>query len=293
MAEVAVAPETEQTPPEDVAVVSPESPTEAAPAPENVEETSPVDAILDSIGAASTANAGENDTNATPDPVVPPEPQQSPEQIRQQERERVTAENRINGLKWVVTQDAPDKLAKLANQLDEEGREILRTELNRIKGAFDPLLQRAVDVDTNIAPQHRNQGWNEAVTDMSNQVWKALPDVLGEDGAKAVQGSLPQNATWGHMANAIAKEARKGYVPAKDYVSKASTQEHLAKFEAALKDRAAQGIVTSSLRELNGTGGQDLPAARTSGRLQPGSQEWAEEAPVSELLADRARRASA
>ena len=151
------------TPPEDATVLIPESPTESAPAPENVEEPSAVDAFLESIGSASAGNAGDQGENAASDPVVPPAPvAPTPDQIRADERNRVETQNRINGLKWVITEDSPAKLARLESELSEEGREILRTELNRIKGAFDPLLQRAIDVDTNIAPSIRNAAATDA-----------------------------------------------------------------------------------------------------------------------------------
>jgi hypothetical protein len=263
VAEATLTAETVETPSEEVAVVTPDSPTESVPAPENVEVASPVDAILESIGSASAENAGDHGANATPNEVVPPAVQgPTPDQIRQEERERVQNENRVNGLRWVVAEDAPAQLAKLEAELSDDGRKILQNEINRIKGAFEPLLARAVEVDTKLAPGIRSAALKEAEDFTLASFATSAKEELGEAAFKALTET--RHASWVGVGKLLIQEARKGYVPSADYVSKASAKAQLDKLETALKDRGASGIVTRSLAELTGSTGPDTPAA-TSG----------------------------
>lgn len=257
--------ETEVTPTEDEAVVSPEALTESTPAPENVEDTSAVDAILEGIASAGTEAVGADGKNATSDEKVPPAAP-SEDQIRLDERAKVEAQKRIDGLKWVVTEDAPNKLAALREELSEKGWATLVNEVNRMKGAFSPLLDRAVDVDTNYAPQVHTQGWNAAITQATEQSWDVIKKELGDDTLKAIQDAKP--SSWGALLDAGIKAARKGFVPASDYVSKAFTKERLARIEQSLKERGAVGIVTHSLKDLADTG-PNTPAARGGSGNQP------------------------
>ncbi len=263
MAEATLTTETEVvTPPNDAAVLPPESPAESVPAPENVEapandEPSVVDAILDSIGNAVAKDAGDDGKNAAPDGVVPYQPTE--EQIRAAERARVNAENRAAGLRAVIMEDAPTTLwRELSGELTDEKRQVLIDQINRIKGAYDPLLQRAVEVDTNYAPQVRTQALKEAEDWTLQNLGEAVKAELGDAAYKAFTET--RHGSWQDVGKFFTKEARKGWV-SKETLN-ATLKTEFDKFEQQLKDRGAQGIVTTSLAQLKGGTGPEVPPAR-------------------------------
>ncbi len=247
--------ETEVTPSEEAAVATPESAPESVPAPENTEDSSRKE-LVSSIVSTFTEDGAKDGSNAAPDGVVPPAGP-TPQQIAANVRSQVENENRLKGLKWVAMEDGPSKLWALADRLDDSDKQILATEINRIKGAFDPLLQRAVDVDTNYAPQVRQAAHKEAEDFTLGKLTDAIRQTLGEAEAEAF--SKAGHKSWEDVGAYTIKAARKGYVSVETATKK--LEETIAKYDVALAERAASGIVTRSLSELKGSTGPETPAA--------------------------------
>lgn len=269
-------PETEVTPPEDVAVTTPESTPESTPAPETNEEPSVIDAILESFGEGEGTGADDGKGLATDGKVPPAEVALTPEEAKAQGRREAEAEiaNRQTTAQRQAYLDGVRRSfqavdAELDAKADEwglttEGRQWLRGRFQAHNGHWGVLHQAALN---EASPEIKIQGFNEGVMDASEKAWTGIKEELGEPALKAIQTAKPD--TWADLAKAVAKEARKGYVPSSDYVSKASAKAQLDKLEAALKDRGASGIVTRSLADLTGGTGPDTPAARggSGGRM--------------------------
>ena len=264
MAEVAQA-EPEVTPSEEAAVATPESAPEAVPAPENTDTS--IDEIVSSISSAFTDNGAKDGSNAASDAVVPPAGP-TPEQIAASVRTQVESENRLKGLKWVAMEDGPAKLLALDDgSLSDQQRAILHNEINRIKGAFEPLLQRAVDVDTTYAPQVRQAALKEAEDWTLGQLTSSIKKTLGDAEAKAF--SEAKHGSWEDVGAYFTKAARKGYVPVEQVTT--TLRERFAVYDQALKERAEADppIITRSLSELKGSTGPETPTATggTGGRM--------------------------
>lgn len=262
MAEATLTPvETEVTPPEDVALTTPESAPETEPAPEADEEASVIDSILESFGSDEETGAGDGKGAATDGSVSTPEKALTPEEIREQTRREVEAEN-ANKQTAAQRQAYLDGVrrsfqavdAELDAKADEwglptEARQWLRGRFQNHNGHWNVLYQAALE---EAAPTLKVQGWNEGVQDASEKAWAGIKEELGEPALKAIQTAQP--ATWAELAKAVAKEARKGYV-AKEEVTKAQ-RKVLAKLKEPL---AARGI---TLEQLTGSTGPDVPPAR-------------------------------
>ena len=257
--------ETEVQPPEAAVVSPPESDAQSAPPPENTdapadagEETAVARDIVARIRKTVTKDAPEDGPNAAPDgaPAGP-----TADQIAANVRAQVESENRHKGLKWVALEDSPAKLWALADQLDEAGQRILANEINRIKGAVQPLADRAVDVENNYAPTVRTQALRDAETFTFGKLTELVKEDFGE--AEATKFAQTNHGSWEGVGKYLVKAARKGYVPESE-IDKALT-EQFSVYEKELRARAAQKIVTGSLKELDGTGGVDVPGPTTTG----------------------------
>lgn len=268
MAEAILAPETEVTPPNDDALLTPDSTTESAPPADNQEEdTSHIDAFLEGLGSDDAAQVGDDGKAATPDGTVPAPQNLTPEEAREQGRREKEAEletqrtsqerqRYIEGLNFVV-QDVPAKLTALAVKygFDPADTTELMNQLNRFNGAYKPLYEHAVQQAT---PQVRQQAYQEAEASVSQHLLAAVTEDLGDAAGKAITGEIGKSIkTWPDMAKAIAKEARKGFVPQADLTK--AQRKVLDKIDTALKGRGM------SLRDITGNGGSDLPPIRGGG----------------------------
>lgn len=296
MAEATLAPETEVTPPNDDALLTPDSTAEDTPPADNQEEdSSHIDALLEELGKDDAATAGDDGKAATADGLVPaPEQKLTPEEAKEEgrrekeaeiEARRVSEERKryLDGMAFVVG-DVPEKLKQFVKDygLDVDAADRLTKEFNRLNGAIRPLFEHALEQQR---PQIESQAYQRAEAEVSKHLLDAIAEDLGEGAQKALVGEIGKSIkTWPDMAKAIAKEARKGYV-AKDEVTKA--QRRLAeKIDTALKGRGM------SLKDITGNGGSDLPPVR-GGNTRQGTVDWALTASPEELLADRARRLAA
>jgi hypothetical protein len=164
----------------------------------------------------------------------------------------------IQGLNRTVTEAIPAELTALATKYGMEPADVLAlTNLpNRISGAYKPLYDHHLE-------QNRPTIYSEAETMVRQAVVQELftgfKDQIGEDGIKNVQTAAPK--TWPELAQAVAKEARKGYVSQE--AAKKAEAAHLKKLDAALASRAREGYITRSLADLSGTGGVKLPQNKT------------------------------
>ncbi len=253
-----------ETPPEEAAVVTPESSPESTPAPENDEDSSAIDEIVNRIGSAFVQDGGEDGKNAAPDGVVPPAGP-TPEQIEANVRNKVAAENRIQGLKNLLMESGPNALMKFRPQYDGDEQREFDYIINQMKGAAKPLADQAVDVEQNYAPVVRQTALKEAEDWTLGQLQQALKEEFGAASAEAFVKA--NHGSWVNVGKYIAKEARKGYVPAEKVNETLKTE--FAKVERSLKERGAAGIVTRSLAELKGSTGPDTPAARGGSGAQP------------------------
>lgn len=293
MAEATLQAETEVTPPNDDALLTPDSTTESAPPADNQEENV-FDAILEGLGDDDAETVADNGTGAPADGKVPPAQTLTPEEAREQGRrerdaelasQQTSAERQryLDGLNNVV-QDVPLKLTALAERYGMSPADVteLYTQFNRLNGAYKPLYEHSLEQAT---PQVKAQAYQEAEASVSKHLLDAVAEDLGDNAHKAITGEIGKSIkTWPDMAKAIAKQARTGFVP-KEEVTKAQKRV-LEKIDTALKGRGM------SLKDITGNGGSDLPPIR-GGTTRQGTVEWATEAPISELLADKARRAAA
>lgn len=293
MAEATLAPETEvQTPPNDDALLTPDSTAEDTPPADNQEEdSSHIDALLEELSKDDAATAGDDGKAATADGLVPaPEKALTPEEIREQTRKELEAESEakrnadnLRSYREGVARSFQNVEAELSAKAKEWGLGVdeidwLRQRFQNHNGHWKVLYDAAIE---QASPQIETRAYQRAEAEVSKHLLDAIAEDLGEGAQKALVGEIGKSIkTWPDMAKAIAKEARKGYV-AKDEVTKA--QRRLAeKIDAALKGRGM------SLKDITGNGGSDLPPVR-GGNTRAGTVEWAKSAPVTELLADQAR----
>jgi hypothetical protein len=282
MAEVALAPEAEVvTPPEDVANPTPEVTPEAAPEVENQEaESSFIDDMFKGIDAEGTSTADDG-KGPTTDGSVPP-PANAPlseEAIRADERRKLTEEsnkqrsgaeylNRLKGLDWVVKEDAPAKLTALAEKYGMQPLDVteLFTQFNRVNGALKPLLEYDLEQQK---PQIVNEVGTEMQRTVANFLYEAAKEELGEAAVKALQSSNVK--TWPEFGKAMFKEARKGWVTeeAARAEAKKVSEKRDARLNESLAARAARGIVTHSLQDIDGNGHTSVPAAQGGTGAQP------------------------
>lgn len=294
--------ETEVTPPNDATLATPDATTETVTQPDDQQEdTSHIDAFLEGLGTEEAGTEGADGKDAATDGEVPLAEQkpQTEAEIREDERRKLTQQansqknseeyrNRVTSLNWVAREDVPAKLTALAEKYGMQATDVteLFTQVNRLHGALKPVLEYELE-------QQKPQIVNEAATEMQKQVatlmYEAVKEDLGEPSLTALQSGGIK--TWQDFTKAIVKEARKGYVPESDYVPRAAVGKRIDKYEKAIAERGSAGIVTRSLKELDGTGGQDLPSAR-GGNSRQGTKEWAESASIEELLLDKARRSA-
>lgn len=268
MAEVALAPETEVTPPEDVALTTPDSQVEQTPESDNQQdETSFVDDILKGLDSESVSTGSEDGKDATTDGQVPvTAPPKTEAEIRQQLEAEQRAQQEAQNLRTYregVTrsfQNLDSDLTQMAKEwgLDLDQAERLKQRVQHHNGAWNVLYQAAVE-------QVRPQIQQEAATEMQRQVamlqYDAIKEELGETAVKALQSGGVN--TWQDFTKSVVKEARKGYVPAADYTSKKAVKELLAKYDTALQQRGL------SLESLNGTANISLPPPRGGTGAQP------------------------
>lgn len=270
MAEAVLAPETEVTPPEDVANPTPEVTTEAAPEGVNQEDTSFIDNILSGIDSESVATADDG-KGVTTDGSAPAgtenlTPEQAKEQGRREKEQEIASErtslerqNYINGLNFVV-KDVPDKLTALAERYSMSPADVTEmfSQFNRLNGALRPLYDHATE-------QARPQIYQQAGQEMEREVARlqnlAIKEALGDAALKALSNESIK--TWEDWTKGIVAEARKGYVPSSDYTSKKSVKDLLSKYDTALKERGL------SLADITGNGGTDLPPPQGGGRSKP------------------------
>lgn len=263
MAEAVLAPETEVTPPEDVANPTPEVTTEGAPEGVNQEEESSIiDDILAGIDSESTSTANDG-KGVTTDGTAPSAQTLTPEEAKEQgrrekeqeiasERTSLERQNYINGLNYVV-KDVPEKVKQIAKEygLDFDATDRLTSEFNRLYGALKPLYDHAVEQQR---PQIEQQADQRTQATVAQLIYDKVKEDLGDSAVKALQDAGAK--TWGDFVDAVGKGYRKGYVPAADYTSKKAVKELLGKYDAALKERGL------SLADITGNGGQDLPRAQ-------------------------------
>lgn len=257
----AVLDKTEVTPPEDVALTTPESTPESTPAPENNEDDAALDAILEGLGSSDAETGTDDGKGASTNELVPPATKPlTPEEAREQGRrdrdaeiatQQTSAERQryLDGLNNVV-QDVPLKLTALAEKYAMAPTDVteLYTQFNRLNGAYKPLYDHSV---SQREPQIRGQAYQEAEAEVSKLLLTTISEELGESALKAIQTAAPK--TWPDLAKAITKEARKGYV-AKEEVSKGQ-KALLKKLEGPLAER---GI---TLAQITGSTGPQTPAA--------------------------------
>jgi hypothetical protein len=195
------------------------------------------------------------------------------EQAEQKARKQQTDaqyQSYIQGLNG-VTQDVPLKVSALMDELSNRyatpaDLTRLMTEFNRLNGALKPLYDHQLE-------QNRPAIYSEAETMVRQAVVQELftgfKDQIGEDGIKNVQTAAPK--TWPELGQAVAKEARNGYVSQE--AAKKAEAAHLKKLDAALASRAREGHVTRSLADLSGTPRANLPANMSGGGGKLGTTE--------------------
>ncbi len=247
--------EAETTPPEEAAVATPESAPESVPAPENADDSSRKE-LVSSIVSAFTEDGDKDGSNAAPDAVVPPAGP-TPQQIEAQVRNQVANENRLIGLRNTLMDQGPAALMKFRPQYEGDEQREFDYIINTMKGAAKPLVDRAVDVDTNYAPQVRLAAHKEAEDFTLGKLTDVIRQTLGEAEAEAF--SKAGHKSWEDVGTYTIKAARKGYVSVETATKKLN--ETIAKYDQVLGERAALGIVTNSLAELRGSTGPETPTA--------------------------------
>lgn len=248
---------------------APESiPEPTTPAVE--EDTSGIDAIVSSLDvepATAETTGSTASSDGTPDALLKDlTPEQIEERGAQRERERLqqasTAaerQRRLDGMNNAL----PAIKGRVKDALAAEG--LQADTVLSILGMFDELHGTHLGLRQFDLEQYRPQIVTEAGAEMQRQVaglmYQAIKEDLGEPALKGVQGENVK--TWADLTKAIAKEARKGYVPASDYTSKKSVKDLLSKYDTALKERGL------SLADITGNGGTDLPPPQGGGRSKP------------------------
>lgn len=262
-------PQTEVTPPNDDALLTPDPTPESTPAPEVNEEDAALDAILEGLGSDDVGTGDEDGKSAAPDGLVPPaEKALTPEEAKEQGRREAEAEiaNKqkalqdqayIEGVRRSFQSVDADINAKAKERgWDLDDVEWIKSRFQSHNGHWNVLHKAALD---QASPQIKGQAYQEAEAEVSKLLLTTISEELGESALKAIQTAAPK--TWPDLAKAITKEARKGYV-AKEEVVKGQ-KALLKKLEGPLSER---GI---TLAQITGSTGPQTPAARGGTGSQP------------------------
>ncbi len=281
-------PSTEVEQPNEAPEATPEVTTEAAP------EVNQEEAELDSVFAAFADGAGTDATDGTPaatdgtpaDPYAGLTPAQIAEKVRSEEADRaksaaesVKSQAYMQGLANVAKntpQAIEDKLDALG--IVGEDKKFIRDAVHNLNSAYNQVYQDAIERANKTAGENFSTAYKEGAV-----------KALGKDGADAAYDGNPD---WETFFGRIGEQyAKKNGLATKKEVSEARTEAQkaaLKKVDEALKSRGM------SLAQFTGNANPSVPPVRGGGgRFPVGSQEWAENASVEELLADKARRAAA
>jgi len=291
VAEAVPSTETEEKPPEDVAVTTPDSTPEQTPENDNQQEdTSFVDDILKGLDSSDAPTGADDGKAATTDGQVPASEKPKTEaEIRQQieaeNRQRQEADNLRLYREGVNRsfQSLDSDLSQMAKEwgLDIEQADRLKQRVQQHNGHWNVLYQAAIE---QAKPQIEQQVDQRTQATVANLIYETVKGDLGDSSVKALQEAGAKD--WGEFIKAVGNQYRKGYVPAADYTKKSSVKELLKRIDTAAREHGF------SLDAFTGNGGTDLPPPR-SGNVRTGTKEWAESAPIEQLLADRARRQGA
>ena len=269
MAEATLTAETEVTPPNDDALTTPDpAPESVEPTDDQKEDTSHIDAFLEGLGTddAGTA-AGDGKVAPTDGVVPPPEKALTPEEIREETRKELEAEQAKNQTAAQLKayrdgvnrsfQNVESELSAKAKEwgLDIDAADWLRQRFQNHNGHWKVLYEAAIE---QAQPQIHGKAYQDAEAQVSKHLLDAVLEDLGEPAHKAITGDIGKGIkTWPDMAKAIAKEARKGYVPQSNVTE--AQRKALEKVDVALKERGL------SLAQFTGNSNPQTPAIKTSG----------------------------
>lgn len=272
MAEATLTAETEVTPPNDEVLEAPNPAPEADAPPADPEIESPYadDDILKELGLSDAADGNGDGAGTASDGRVPSEYEGlSPEEIERKVEEKAQAkatqtqtaaarQNYVEGLRRYVA----NAVTEADRQADANGgvldRDWVKTNLNRIKGDYDQLIE----YDTAVARQ-------AGATQVANLYGQASVQLLGQDGANALFKANHQDPVSYMEGFALAYAKKHGYVEPKEVKAREVAagikgfRNAEAKHDAALKGRGM------SLKDITGNGGSDLPPIRGGTNNKP------------------------